>query len=319
MDSGDKGSKRQASPLESQIMKRRSDKVYASQGTSSAWISVEKLPLHDKVPSRVNTRSKHKTDDRSHSGHHGGPSSESRRIMESLKNLVALYSGLKQEMHTIHTDLDRKLDGFMREQTVRLESIEKRQQGQELELNLVNEKLGTHDDRINKIDRDLADMNIHDLKTSVQELRNKIDELEEKQSSEHKGFTEEQAQFMYEVARRLEYHESRLKRHDSTFLEVFTDLRDKAISINGLPEEQNENLLDKVLDNINALIRVAVQNPVPISHVDLDMVYRTGKLIRGNSYPRPVTVIFVRKGLKQWILATKKNLGWDTYVLLYYP
>lgn len=116
----------------------------------------------------------------------------------------------------------------------------------------------------------------------------------------------------------MEYHESRLKRHEGVFLDVFAELRDKAISINGLPEEQNQNLLDKDLDNINAVVRAAIVNPNPINRHDIDMVYRTGKRAYGNTFPRPVTVIFVRKGLKQWILATKKNLGWDSYSKITY-
>lgn len=221
-------------------------------------------------------------------------------------------------MHTIHTDLDRKLDGFMREQMIRIESIEKIQHGQETRINKVKEKLESHDERMHILNRDLADMNIDELRSSVRELHGKVDELERNQLTNQKGLTEEQGQFMYEVARRLEYHESRLTRHDGTLLDVFAELKDKAISINGLPEEYNENLLDKVLENINAMIRVAVQNPVPINRGDLDMVYRTGRFVQGNVYPRPVTVLFVRKGLKQWILATKKNMGWDTHSKITY-
>lgn len=312
----EKGGKRQASPLESQIIKRRTDRVYASQGSTRAWITVEKPSTNSgKTMERINTRSKQKP---SESRHHGESSLDSTRIMESLRNLETLYTGLKQEMQTIHTDLDRKLDGFMKEQSVRLESIERIQQGHELELNKVNKKLGNQDERMGKLNRDLADMNIGDFRSTVRELWGKVELIEEEQKSERKGLTEEQGQFMYEVARRLEYHESRLKRHEGTFLDVFTELRDKAISINGLPEEPNENLLDKVLDNINALISAAVVNPVPINRGDLDMVYRTGKILQGNVYPRPITVIFLRKGLKLWILATKKNLGWDTYSKITY-
>lgn len=53
---GDKGNKRQASPLESQYMKRRSDKVYASHGTSRAWITVEKPSEREKYREKQATR-----------------------------------------------------------------------------------------------------------------------------------------------------------------------------------------------------------------------------------------------------------------------
>lgn len=324
----DKGEKRQASPLESQIMKRRYDKVYASQGTSRAWITVEKpSSRQEKKAEKVNTRSAQKMQKLHETGsqiQHGASAGtmNSDRIRESLSNLELLYAGLKQEVHAIHTDLDKKLDGFMRDQAARFEIVERIQKGQDLQIREVKEKLDFHnekivsfDDKWNSLNREFTDLNIGELRSTVLELRDKVEDLEKNQAEiqNQKGWTEEQSQFMYEVARRLEYHESRLKRHDGVFLDVFAELRDKAISINGLPEEQNENLLDKVLVNINAMIAAAIVNPIPINRNDIDMVYRTGRRNYGNTFPRPVTVIFVRKGLKQWILATKKNLGWDTY------
>lgn len=326
---GDKGEKRQASPLESQSLKRRSDKVYASQGSTRAWITVEKpSSKRDKLTGKVNTRSMQRTHDTTQQGQHGqhggGRLMDPAPVMESLRNLESLYTGLRKEIHAIHTDLDKKLDGFMRDQAARFEIVERVQKGQDLRIREVNEKLDSHnrkiglyDDKLNKMVRDLSDMNIDEMRTSLRELCGKVEELERNQNPNQKGLTEEQAQFMYEVARRLEYHESRLKRHDGVFLDVFAELRDKSISINGLLEEPNENLLDKVLDNINAMIRAAVVNPVPLNRGDLDMVYRSGKKTY-NTYPRPVTVIFVQKGLKQWILATKKNLGWDTFSKITY-
>lgn len=66
-----------------------------------------------------------------------------------------------------------------------------------------------------------------------------------------------------------------------------------------------------MLTNINSALRAASPNAVQISNVDIDTIYRTGKFNAFAKYPRPVTVCFVRKGLKQHILNTKKSLGWD--------
>lgn len=246
---GDKGGKRQASPLESQIIKRRTDKVYASQGSSRAWITVEKSPARfDVTMDKINTRSKQKQTGTRQQGQ-GGQVLDPSCVMDSLRNLESLYAGIKKEMHTIHIDLDRKLDVFMKEQSILLETIEKLQHGQELEINKVNEKLEFHDEKLCKLNSDLSGLKIDDIRSTVGELKDKMEVFERNLISERKGFTEEQGQVIYDMARKLEYHESRLKRHEGKFLDVFSELRDKAININGLTEEPNENLIGKVLDN----------------------------------------------------------------------
>lgn len=100
--------------------------------------------------------------------------------------------------------------------------------------------------------------------------------------------------------------------HDRQFLEVFTDLRDKYMSVKGLPEEPNEFLMGKIIEDINTTLHTGSNNPVRISHDDIDLVYRSGKFNPHNRYPRAVIVIFVRKGLKQHIIGVKRRMSWDT-------
>lgn len=310
MAMSDKGSKRQASPLEADNTKRRSDRIYASQGTSKAWLTMEDSLF------RRNTRKKskekaNKTDGHGQTEGQAAARMDTDRIMESLKNLESLYGSLNQRVHTFHNETDKKLDLLVKEQRIRFEKIEETQHDQQVQLTKVNERLASHDDKVKKLDRDFQDMNIYDLKATVRELTSRIQILENRDTTENVGMTEEQAQCVYQLARRLEYHESKLVRHDSLFLDVFTEIRDKAMSINGIPEEQYENLLEKVLYNLNCMIAAAIRDPIPLDRNDIDMVYRAGKWSQWNKYPRPITVIFVRKGLKQWILSTKKGLGWD--------
>lgn len=207
---GDKGEKRQASPLESQILKKRSDKVYASHGTTRAWITVEKPSSQRlKTSGKVNTRSMQKVNETGQQSQHGGaPAMDSARIVESLRNLKLLYSGLKQEVHAIHTDLDKKLVGFMRDQAARFEIVERVQKGQEIQIREAREKLDFHDvkiasydDKLNRLNKDFNDMNIEELRSTVRELQGTVEELGRNQTLNQKGLTEEQAQFMYEVAR----------------------------------------------------------------------------------------------------------------------
>lgn len=265
---------------------------------------------------RRSTRNKpkdktNKPDGYGHGTHQVVARFDAKHITDSLKNLESLYGSLNQRLHVSQSEIERKLDLLVKEQRNRFEKIEEIQRDQQAQLTKVNECLVSQDEKVNKINRDFQDMNIHDLRTTVRELATRIQELENRDTNENHGMTEEQAQCVYQLARRLEYHESKLVRHDSLFMDVFTEIRDKAMSINGIPEEQYENLLEKVLYNLNCMIRAAVRDPIPLDRNDIDMVYRAGKWYQGNKYPRPITVIFLRKGLKQWILSTKKGLGWD--------
>lgn len=113
-----------------------------------------------------------------------------------------------------------------------------------------------------------------------------------------------------EIIRKLEYQSSRLDKHDRKFMEVYFDLKDKYLSIGGIPESRNENLLELVLNEFNDMLRAALPDPEPITQADVDMVYRSGKFAR-NYFPRQITVILVRKGLKQFLISTKRGLGWD--------
>lgn len=48
------------------------------------------------------------------------------------------------------------------------------------------------------------------------------------------------------------------------------------------------------------------------------MVYRTGRYSPNDRFPRPITVIFLYKGMKQEIMYWKKQLGWDRFTKVSY-
>lgn len=117
---------------------------------------------------------------------------------------------------------------------------------------------------------------------------------------------------MYALAKKTEYLEAKLSKHDRQFIDVNTELKDKFISISGTAGDPNENLLQVVIDKVNEMLRAALHEPFEISRDDIDMVYRSGRRAPHHRYPRAITVIFMRRGLKQDILAIKKSMTWDT-------
>lgn len=258
-------------------------------------------------------------------------------IVESLRSLESLYGSLDKKVVSIHADLDRKLEKLAYEQSNRFERIESLLQDHEGRINLCKEKISTIGERVESLEMRHREhdegINSCKEKSHVQEERlvrleaeyrekiaelddyllrmnGRIKEIEENPPNRWNEDKDNYDKVLQDILRKLEYHNTRLDRHDRKFRDVYVDLKDKYLSIGGLPENRNENLLELVLNEINDMLRAALPNPVPVMSADIDMVYRSGKFAR-NFFPRQITVIFVRRGLNQFLMSTKKGLGWD--------
>lgn len=236
----------------------------------------------------------------------------------SLKKLESLFSKLEGRMRNLKSDLESKFEKFAKAHEKRLKHLEGTQQELCKDIQDHRKLMAVQDDKIEKLecairnnDLDPLKKLISDLQDQVRDQEERISNLQNSESPELPEFYEKVQKLLIDQAKRIDYHESKLTGHDKHFLDVYTDLRDKNLVIEGIYETPGENLAEKVINNINSTLRAASPNAVQISNVDIDMIYRTGKFNAYAKYPRPITVCFVRKGLKQHILNTKKGMGWD--------
>lgn len=308
-------SKRNASPLESEALKKKVDFVTEKWDKYSAWISAEGT-MQEPPDRSLRSTGKAKPDDGKNKRRilkqtKDKHEADMATIVGSLRNLESLYGKLDKKVQAVHADLDLKLDKMAKEQSVRFEKIEEMLQDHENKLETCANRLTNHEGRIDKVESVLQDADVDGLKAVIQELKSRLTFLENKSSSDSwLKDKDDYDKLLYGIVRKQQYHDTRFVKHERKFLDVNVDLKEKYMSIGGIPEERNEDLMTVVLDNINNMLRAALPNPIPITRVDIDMVYRTGKYSRG-FYPRQITVVFVRKGLKQFLIATKKGLGWD--------
>lgn len=310
--------KRNASPLESEALKKKMDFVTEKWNSYSAWISTEGtvqeppergLRSSGKIQTKtnINKQQKGKSVKQTKDKHE----SDMATIVGSLKNLESLYGSLDKRVSAVHSDLDMKLDRLARDQSVRFEKIENLLQDHENKLDTCTNQLKNYENRIGEIEAKLRDTDIEGLKLTIRDLESRLRSVENKPNIDSwSSDKDEYDKLLYGIVRKQQYHDTKFHRHERKFLDVNVDLKEKYMSIGGIPEDRNEDLLSLVLSNINNMLGTALTNPIPITREDIDMVYRTGKFSRGY-YPRQITVIFVRKGLKQFLIAKKKGLGWD--------
>lgn len=312
--------KRQAkSPLESENLRRKMEYQTDWGGDTSKWISVEKklTTTQNKPPTRNRQqRAAHRSKEDNPTGHTTGNVStnrESKSIEASLRNLEALHESMDKRIQAGHAELDTKMDKILSEQRDRFERLELAQHEQELRWGKYQEDKHHQDERVAMLENHLKDMRIGEMKDKIQDLTLQIENLERQvgEAKGSEGLSDEMKRVMYMMIRKIVYLESRLDKHERQLLDVNADLKDKFMCINGLFEEQGENLLEKVLKNINGMFRAALQDPPFIQRDEIDMVYRTGKMNAKQNFPRSITVIFMRRGLKQWIMSAKKSLGWN--------
>lgn len=334
--------KRQASPLEAAIAKKKSDLGFDLRYCPATWISTED-PSSDTLTKNSKGKEKRTGKVKPNKEKLPKPSKEKHdgdmaEIVASLRTLESLYGSLDKKVVAIHSNLDGKLEKLAGEQSNRFERIESLLQEHEGGINFCREKLSTHNERLDNAEmRDREqDIGINTCREKIHsqegrlerletEYREKIAELNdyisrlnmrikdmEVKNAANNWSTDKDNydQTLQEIIRKLEYQNSRLDKHDRKFMDVYVDLKDKYLSIGGIPENRNENVLELVLNEFNDMLRVALPDPEPITRADVDMVYRSGKFAR-NFFPRQITVILVRKGLKQFLISTKRGLGWD--------
>lgn len=307
--------KRNASPLESEALKKKMDFETEKLNSYSAWISAENteqestdrsLRSTGKTKSNTGKQQKSKLVKQTKDKH----DSDMATIVGSLKNLEILYGKLDKRVSAVHSDIDMKMNRLAQEQSTRFERIEGLLQEYENRLDTCTTQLSNYEKRLGEVEIKIRDSDTDGLKSAIRELESRLGLLEEKPSSDSWSTDkEEYDKQLYGIVRKQQYHDTKLVKHERKFMDVNVNLKEKYMSIGGIPEDQNENLLNVVLDNINNMLRAAIPNAIPITREDIDMVYRTGKF--ASYYPRQITVIFVRKGLKQFLISIKKGLGWD--------
>lgn len=80
------------------------------------------------------------------------------------------------------------------------------------------------------------------------------------------------------------------------------------IIIYGVAEEDGEDLLQMVPRIINSKLLNYQKPKVPFSNVDINYCRRLGKKVDGNKKPRPISVQFVNRWMRELIFKLKKHL-----------
>lgn len=111
--------KRNASPLESEVLKKKMDFLTEKWNSYSAWISTEGVVqdppekgLRGSGKTKLSTskQQKGKSANQTKDKHE----SDMATIIGSLRNLESLYGNLDKQVSAIHSDLDMKLDRLAR-------------------------------------------------------------------------------------------------------------------------------------------------------------------------------------------------------------
>lgn len=237
------------------------------------------------------------------------------QMASGIKHLETLYGSLDRKMYNPKSDLESKFEHFASEHKKRMEFLEGAHTDFETRLANYQKTIDEQEKKIETLKEELQKTDIDNLRGVVSSLQEKITDIMEKvdrqDNSPKSADLEDIRQIIVALAKKSDYHDSKLNKHDRQFLEVYTDLKDKYMAIDGLQEGKNEFLMGKVIDDINSTLQAGSNNPICISHDDIDLVYRTGKFNIHNKYPRTVIVIFVRKGLKQHIVSVKRRMIWD--------
>lgn len=308
------------SPLDSEHDRRKIEQNMEDDFTGNrAWISSGRPgnKIKDQLKSSDRER---RTDGEDGVAHDKSMESHMRGMVASLQNLEQLYSQLDGKVRRIQTDLGKRFQKLNLKHNAKFERLEQIQIETDRKVVEYRAQIDRQNAKIEQLESDLKNTAIDRVKEALLQVEKRQAELEEKLSSlsDARGpNTENFRDLLVNLAKKIEYLESKLKRHDRQFLEVNTDLREKYMSIDVLREEENENILQKVIQHINGTLQNARENAIQLSVNDIDMVYRTGRPNRYSNYPRPVTIIFLRKGIKQMVIAMKRLLGWDTSNISY--
>lgn len=310
VNTGDKGGnkRKDRSPLEQRSGKKKVD---------TKNMDVLEIQVNQQPPPPPPPPPKEHKDPKENKEHKiaAGLERSMKKMAASLVTLEKLYATLDGKLVTLQSDLEDKMGAMLEECKGRMDRVEGSQKKQEDKNKKVDEKLEDLDDRLAGVEKHLEVNSIPSVQSAVLDLTNKLGDLEGRlDQAVAKGngiMAEELKRIICDMSRQIEYLKAKLKKHDKQFLDVNADLRDRHLVINGIQETDEEDLLDIVLGELDMTIPNSAGCDMEITRWDIDMVYRSGKQSHNPRFPRPITVVFYSKGLKQNLMYLKKKLGWD--------
>lgn len=171
-----------------------------------------------------------------------------RGMVDSLNNLEQLYSQLDGKIRKVHADLGKKLYKLNLESREKFENLGQFQIDSDHRVGDLQVQVDQHKEQINLLENELKHKNItiDKLSDTVSQLERKQEETEERITSlaDARGPNMENYRDLLVGLPNLE---AKLKRHDCQFIEVNSDLREKYMAIDGLREEDNENIVQRVV------------------------------------------------------------------------
>lgn len=237
------------------------------------------------------------------------------KLASGMATLERLYKSLDLRAQSLKTELDQKFNTILDECAGRLQRVEIKTQDLEEKIVSHGEKLDIQDERIFDIETHLDQNSLQGIQNALLDMSNRVGDLENKfdsaTSAGRDSLADDLRDTIWELTRKIEYLSARLKKHDSQIIDINTELKDKYLVINGIVETENEDLVAIVVEEFLSTIEKSPACEIQIERFDIDMVYRTGRYSQSDRFPRPITVIFLYKGMKQELLYWKKQLGWD--------
>lgn len=177
------------------------------------------------------------------------------------------------------------------------------------------DKIEGHGNRIFNLEQKLGNFDHGELQEVIFDLAEKFHScdirLDEVMERGENAKIKNLQKMNVDMAKRIQYLETKVLIHDRKFLEVSCDLKERYMTISGVKEQTGQNLVEVVLAELRNTIYKTPNCRMEVYGADLDMVYHTGKPNRDARFPRSITVVFLRKSLKQALLSMKKQLGWD--------
>lgn len=300
------------SPLESVNQRRKFDDNMSGQG----------LPgIINEIQEELDKRGR---DDRERERDLDRPLVEDtlRSMAASMSRLEELYAtldnkvqGISYRVQNSHDEMDLKLNAIVNEQKMISDRLDRQKREVENRLGDCQDRLEGYGNRIFSLEERLGSFDHGELREAIFDLADKfqscdirVDEIMERGNVAE---SESLKQLIGEMSKKIQYLETKSMVHDRRLLEVSCDLKERYMTIAGVREQLGENLVEVVLAELRNTISRTPNCNMEIYCADLDMVYRAGRLNRDTRFPRSITVVFIRKSLKQALLSMKKQLGWD--------
>lgn len=181
---------------------------------------------------------------------------------------------------SLKTELDQKFSTILDECAGRLQRVEIKQQDLEEKMVSYNEKIDVHDERIFDIEKHLDDHSIPGIQKALLDLTNRVSNMENRFDSAisagRDSLADDLRDTICELTRKIEFLVARLKKHERQMIDINTELKDKFLIINGIPETEDEDLVDIVVEEFRSTTNDSPDCQIEIERYDIDMVYRTG-------------------------------------------